>query len=170
MRGLTTGCLVTGSTKAWIGGFGELVNFQDTNNAKTTLASAIVSKGSSANNSMTFDELATAIKNIKTTIIQQVNGYKYASRRFTGLNASGTRITVLQLFGSSLTVKLAIFYCQSNNGDRAYCNSIYTTNTSLSIEGDDYGWRPSMSYDPSDKEFRISNGNEDVGYVEVFAS
>ena len=117
---------------------------------------------------MTFDQLATAIKNIKTTIIQQVNGYKYASRRFTGLNSSGTSITVSQLFGSSLTVKLAIFYCQ--NGDRAYCNSIYTTYTSLPIEGDDFGWRPDMYYNSSTKTFSISSGNEDIGYLEVFAS
>ena len=45
----------------------QLVNFQDTNNAKSLIASAIVSKNGSANATMTFSQLATAIRNIQTT-------------------------------------------------------------------------------------------------------
>lgn len=61
-----------GTSAAWIGGYDntpiQLATFTDTDNAKATLANAIVSKGGTATSSMTFANLATAIEDINTGI------------------------------------------------------------------------------------------------------
>lgn len=69
---LTDGKLVTGSTKAWLGGFGELANFQTVSDGKTRIAKAITNKGVSATSSDSFATLATKIGQISQTVIEQV--------------------------------------------------------------------------------------------------
>lgn len=67
-----------GSSKIWAGLYNgtatELALKTDTDNAKTTLANAIVSKGGTATSSMTFAQLASAIEELSANINTKVDG------------------------------------------------------------------------------------------------
>lgn len=80
MRILSHGQLITGLTRAWLGGFGELANFQYVSNGKAKVASAITDKGIATALDATFEIMANNIRNLKImpsieyTIFENYNG------------------------------------------------------------------------------------------------
>ena len=64
---LSQGKLVTGTSKAWIGGFGEVCPFGLVSDGKAAIASAITDKGGSALATDTFSILAQSIMSIPTS-------------------------------------------------------------------------------------------------------
>ena len=58
--------MVTGSSKAWLGGFGEIANFQSVSDGKALVASAITDKGVQTASDATFQTMANNIRNIES--------------------------------------------------------------------------------------------------------
>lgn len=56
--------MVTGSSKAWLGGFGEIANFQSVSDGKALVASAITDKGVQTASDATFQTMAKNIAEI----------------------------------------------------------------------------------------------------------
>lgn len=58
--------MVTGNSKAWLGGFGEIANFQSVSDGKALVASAITDKGVQTASDATFQTMAGNIDKISS--------------------------------------------------------------------------------------------------------
>ena len=111
--------------------------------------------------------MANNIKNIKTTIVQEIAGYKYVSKYISSLYQGNTvEYTVQELFGERVTIKLAIFY-YSGRQSGYYCRSIYSSSRN-GIRGYASSNNPYMYYNESSKTFIFYGGNAGSGYLEAF--
>ena len=80
--------MVTGSSKAWLGGFGELANFQSVSDGKALVASAITDKGVQTASDATFQTMADNIAEI--SILPICKKLIVINERETDINASSS--------------------------------------------------------------------------------
>ena len=121
---LTAGLLVQGTSKAWLGTFGELAKqidldscFQSVSNGKSLIASAITGKGVSTASDATFQTMANNIGSIATgmevEIIKVTNGATSASFTL-------SRVTTIIGVASSINSDRCVAFIKTASSNRGW--------------------------------------------------
>ena len=142
--------MITGSTKAWIGGFGEVCPFGLVSDGKALIASAITDMNQTTSSDATFQTMADNIRNISddanAATSQVLSGYTFyqGGSKKTGTMTNRGAISTTISPGGSYTIPQGYH----NGSGRISCSSGGATGTSLGEVKD--------SGDTSRTSFRLS--------------